>query len=377
MKIVYCIGALIKRGGTESVLVNKANYLAENTENEIHLIIAEQQNKPICYTLSSKIRVYDLRVTRYFSANFNVKGITFFYNAFILRKVYQVIIDAIQPDIISVLELGYDDLIIPKLKTKAVKIREMHSSDRAQKIIRSSSKLVSKEILMMHWHNYLARQYDIAVVLTQQDSDDRIFFKNKEVIPNCVSMPKDVVKIPKSKRVLSVGRLDIFKNFSDQIIVWREIANVYPDWELHIFGEGPEKDRLQKLILDLKLEKNVFLKGVSKAIVLEYSASSFFIFTSLAEGFGMVLVEAMQMQLTVIAYDCPCGPSDIIEEGKNGFLIPVQDRKLLKEKIIFLIENEAQREAMGHYAQMTSLRYRPETIMPQWISFFERLIAAK
>ncbi|MBC5864220.1 glycosyltransferase family 4 protein [Flavobacterium sp. F-400] len=374
MTIVYCIGALIKPGGTESVLVNKANYLAEHSSHKIHIIIAEQQGQPICFDISPKVTVHDMAISTYFGTKFNVKGLTFFYNAYVLRKVYQKLIDAISPDIISVLELGYDDLIIPKLKTKAIKIREIHSSDQAQKIIRGGTSLFSKDLLMMHWHNYLAKQYDTIVLLTEQDAQDRYYFKNKEVLPNCVTMPFDFQKDFQSKRVISVGRLDVFKNFADQIMVWRSVASSHPDWELHIYGDGPEKEKLQKLIIDLQLEKNVFLKGISKAIAQEYSTSAFFIFTSLAEGFGMVLVEAMQMQLPVIAYDCPCGPSAIIEDTANGFLIPLKNKKLLEEKILYLIGNPEQREIMANTALQSSQQYRPEIIMPKWIHLFERLI---
>jgi glycosyltransferase involved in cell wall biosynthesis len=374
MTIVYCIGALINRGGTESVLVNKANYLADHSTHTVHIVIAEQQDQPICYEISEKIIVHNMAITSYFKTKFNIKILTFFFNALLLRKVYQKLIDKIRPDIISVLELGYDDLIIPKLKTKAIKIRETHSSDRAQKIIRRGKRFFSKGLLMMYWHNYLANQYDTVVLLTERDAEDRSYFKKKEVLPNCVSMPIGFKNDFQSKRVISVGRLDVFKNFSDQIMVWSSVASVHPDWELHLYGDGPERESLQALILDLKLEKNVFLRGISKTIALEYSTSAFFIFTSLAEGFGMVLVEAMQMQLPVIAYDCHCGPASIIDDGINGFLIGIQDKKMLKQKILYLIENQEQREIMANNALQTSQMYRPEIIMPRWIHLFERLI---
>jgi glycosyltransferase involved in cell wall biosynthesis len=88
----------------------------------------------------------------------------------------------------------------------------------------------------------------------------------------------------------------------------------------------------------------------------------------------MVLVEAMQMQLPIIAYDCPCGPSAIIEDTANGFLIPLKNKKLLEEKILYLIGNPEQREIMANTALQSSQEYRPEVIMPKWIHLFERLI---
>jgi glycosyltransferase involved in cell wall biosynthesis len=209
--------------------------------------------------------------------------------------------------------------------------------------------------------------------LTEQDKKDRSYLKNKFVIPNAVQNPELLISNLSNKRAISVGRLDQFKNFSDQIKTWKKVIKKHPDWTLHIYGEGSERQELQQQIKESALTNHVFLEGNSKNIIERYAESSFFIFTSLAEGFGMVLVEAMQSGLPVISYDCPCGPGDIITDEIDGYLIKVHNVEKLEQRICELIENEDKRKMMGKNAAVKSRRFLPENIMPQWINLFQSL----
>ena len=95
--------------------------------------------------------------------------------------------------------------------------------------------------------------------------------------------------------------------------------------------------------------------------------------TSRYEPFGMVLPEAMSCGLPVIAFDCPYGPSDIITDGVDGFLVKGRDMKAFADKVCILIENEELRRKMGQIGIKTSDRYRMDDIMPLWKKLFEYL----
>ena len=88
----------------------------------------------------------------------------------------------------------------------------------------------------------------------------------------------------------------------------------------------------------------------------------------------MVLVEAMQMGLPVISYNCPCGPKDIITDNEDGFLVRLNDRDELQLKILELIEKPHLRKTMSSYAIEKSKRYNEGTIMPRWIELFDKII---
>ena len=86
----------------------------------------------------------------------------------------------------------------------------------------------------------------------------------------------------------------------------------------------------------------------------------------------MVLVEAMACGIPVVSFDCPDGPSDIIKEGEDGFLVELGNVPQLAERIIYLIENEEERIAMGKKATENIKRYSPEIIMDKWVTLFTK-----
>ena len=259
---------------------------------------------------------------------------------------------------------------------KAIKIRESHSSLQAVKLMDKKNSSYLMKFINTYYtalYSWQMDKYDLVVLLTKKDLLLRSYLKRKVFIPNTISTQNETNYVTKSKKVISVGRLDQFKNFKDQILVWHNIINIHPDWTLHIYGEGIERKNLEYLIKKLNLQSHVFLEGVSRELHTKYDESSFFIFTSLAEGFGMVLVEAMQFCLPVISYDCPCGPSEIIDNEINGFLIPVSDLNKLENSILKLIENDSLREQMGLKAKQKSTDFMPEVIMPKWDELFKNL----
>ena len=107
-----------------------------------------------------------------------------------------------------------------------------------------------------------------------------------------------------------------------------------------------------------------------------YQVSSLLISTSLFEPFGLVIPEAMSCGLPVVAYDCPYGPSDIITDGVDGFLIKNRDVNSFSIRICQLIESHDLRCQMGQNGILSSQRYNISDIMSKWISLFEQLTSS-
>ena len=103
---------------------------------------------------------------------------------------------------------------------------------------------------------------------------------------------------------------------------------------------------------------------------IEFVKSSFSVLSSRFEGFGLVIIEAMSVGLPVIAFDCEYGPSEIISNGSDGFLIKNGNVELLADKMNYLIENEKERIKIGMNARIKSQRYNMDNIMSQWISVY-------
>ena len=122
------------------------------------------------------------------------------------------------------------------------------------------------------------------------------------------------------KFIIAIGRLTRQKNFSLLIDAFSEITKKYPHYKLIILGEGEEKSKLEKKINEKKIEKKIFLLGLKKNVYKYLSIADCLIMTSLWEDPGFAILEAALCNTSIIASDCPNGPIEILENGKNGYL---------------------------------------------------------
>lgn len=219
---------------------------------------------------------------------------------------------------------------------------------------------------------FLVNKYDEFIVLTEEDKKQ---WKNKKVkvIPNFISsFPKEISSC-ENKKIISVGRLEYQKGYDILIDVWKKIEEKYPDWILEVYGNGPEKEKLQRKINSLGLEKSFLLKGVTKNIKEKYLASSIYVMSSRYEGMPMVLLEAMAHGLPVVSFECPCGPKDLIIDNEAGFLVEFGDKEKMQEKIEELIINKEKRQIFGRNARKNVERFSKEKIMEKWKKLFEKM----
>ncbi len=167
------------------------------------------------------------------------------------------------------------------------------------------------------------------------------------------------------------------KNYKSLINVWKIVTDKHSDWLLEIWGAGEEYKTLNQRIISLGLQNNIFLKGYTNDVSLKLAESSLFILSSIFEGFGLVIIEAMSCGVPVVSYACPCGPQDIIADGHDGFLVPVNDEKVLADRICRLIEDKELRKEMGKAARLKAEQYDIKNIIPMWMELFNQLINEK
>lgn len=284
-------------------------------------------------------------------------------------KLLQKTINQIKPDVI--ISVGQSEkYILPFLHTKAIKIREIHFNSNYREFTYQTQwigKLIQSLDLKIN-----TRGYDKVILLTEEDKKDNFANNNKfTAIHNPLTTRKlEYYKRREKKNVIAVGRLVLQKNFISLIRAWALIATQIPDWHLNIIGEGPERERLQNEINQLHLEKFITLKGFSNEVDKELEQSSISVITSVYEGFGLVILEAMAMGLPVISYTFPYGPRDIIENGTNGFLVPNQDEQALSARILDLVQNEELRNRMGQAALKRTYDFDISLIVQKWMTLF-------
>lgn len=176
------------------------------------------------------------------------------------------------------------------------------------------------------------------------------------------------------KVVVAAGRLEPSKGFDLLVSAWRQVAGTHPDWTLRIFGEGSKRGELERQIDELGLGGCVSLEGHSTSLQSEMAKASLFVLSSRAEGYGMVLVEAMACGVPVVSTNCPTGPRDIITPGVDGILVPNKDVDALASAIIEMIELDHDTRTKMATAALAKAEERSQSaVASEWETLLDRL----
>jgi glycosyltransferase involved in cell wall biosynthesis len=232
--------------------------------------------------------------------------------------------------------------------------------------------------------NAIRRGYpklDALAVLTESDREAYTRFLEDavrvEAIPNAVTKLGGGISDLSAKKVIAAGRMKRQKAFATLIRAFATVAEKHPDWSLEICGGGPRRARLEAVIAERGLERNVTLRGRVRDLGPELAAASLYALSSRREGFPMVLLEAMSKGLPVVSFDCPTGPREIVRQRENGILVPDKDVRALAAGLCELIEDEELRRRCGRGALATAERYAPEVIGARWERLLDELRGAR
>ena len=236
-----------------------------------------------------------------------------------------------------------------------------HDIGRAWNVLRRLT-YPSAAALVIQTH--AVRQWAIDVV-----SHDRV-----AVIPNPLRAVSASLA-PANRRALeitAIGRLVPQKGFDLLLRAFAMVADDFPEWRLTIFGEGPERVRLESLISELALNECVALPGRIANPATALGASAIFALPSRYEGFPNVLLEAMSCGAACVATRCDSGPAELLTNG-SGLLVPVEDVLQLAEALATLMDDPPLRERLGREAQLAVHQFAPEVVLDLWERVFTRI----
>lgn len=170
--------------------------------------------------------------------------------------------------------------------------------------------------------------------------------------------------------IIGVGRLNEQKNFSLLINAFIQIAHQFPELELHIFGEGRERFKLQEIISNSEFSNRIFLDGVLEDAIYKNRDSRAFVMSSDFEGFPNALVEAMAYGIPCISTDFDSGiAATLIQNGKNGYLCKVKDVNDMSEKMITLLKLGADTDKLSYEASKVYSLLNASSIGKKWEEF--------
>ena len=376
MRIVYTIAGLYRPAGMERILSAKASALAERG-CEVLIVTTEQKARPLAFPLHPTVRTQDLAIG-YEDNNggsFLSKALRHPGKVRRHRKALSALLSEYRPDIVVSLFCG-DERFLPALKDGSAKVLEVHFSrfKRLQYGRRGIWALADR--LRSRRDLSCARRFDRFVTLTREDMGYWGCPENGVVIPNFLSAfpahPADL----SARTVLAVGRYTHQKAFDRLLRAWAAAA-VPEGWRLRIVGDGEEREALSSLVDTLGIGGTVLLDGPRADMDAVYREASILALSSRYEGLPMVLLEAQAYGLPAVAFNCQCGPSEVIADGKSGLLVPQGDIPALAKALETLMNNETLRREMGAEALADSRRWDKDMIMGQWTSLFESILSSR
>ncbi|MEP7242297.1 MAG: glycosyltransferase family 4 protein [Gammaproteobacteria bacterium] len=185
------------------------------------------------------------------------------------------------------------------------------------------------------------------------------------VIPNSLrELP--LPSRPRENVVMGVGRLSAEKGFDSLLRAFARLASRFPAWKLQILGDGPDRARLAALRDELGLAGRAELAGEVTGVEEWLARAGLFVHASRREGFPNALLEAMGMGAAVVSTDCQSGPGELIADGVNGRLVPVDDIDELMRVMAELMAGGSLRERLGGEALKVRETYAPAAIMKKW-----------
>lgn len=358
-KVCFFSGDITRSGGTERVAVQLANALWKEQKYEICFVSLTEGQKEAFYELDPKIRRYRLSKT-WINPGPGYLPLIGKLRKFLKEQQIDIIID---------IDIVLDVLSIPAaggLKTKVLSWEHFNCE-------------FEQEVRYRRWISGLtARFADYIVVLTEEDKENyRKILGRKNRISAVYNMVSPMMRrddVQRENWIITAGRLTYQKGIEYLVRVAVPVLKSHPDWKWLVLGEGEDREILEQAIVENHLENQLLLKGRVSHVEEYLNRAKLFVLTSRYEGFGMCLVEAMQMQVPCISFDIKIGPSEIITQNKNGVLIPPFAWKLMVRQIDDLLDHPQKLEEMKANTMLGFERFQDETIIRQWNGILDKIV---
>ncbi len=369
MKILFATTCL-DYSGAPKMMAWVANQMAERG-HEVHLVtfFSEEQAR----LLHKNVTMSSLQITQ--SESRLIRNTTGMLKT--ISRLHKKVRE-LKPDVvISFLDsVGYVYLPIGRFLTKA----KMVASERVDPYSYHGKTAVARFALMQFAHG----------TVFQTDGARQFFEKRKRiydhstVIPNPVVLSEHVLAMQKriptyserDKRIVTVGRLSLRQKRQDILLdAFRIFHEKNPEYTLVMYGDGPDREKIQAMIDERGLSDCAILAGRTDRVEEEIFHAAAFVLTSDYEGIPNALIEAMSIGVPCVSTDCsPGGARLLVDDGENGYIVPCGDHKMLAERLQRIVCDERISSRFSVNSPEIKSRYSEMVIMEKWEKYLQDVL---
>ena len=354
MKITF-VTATLTSGGSERVMSIVADKMQERGY-EVEIICLNDQI--VFYPINEGIKITHVEVE---AGTKSLPKKLWWFRKYIQKT---------QPDIVIAFMVSVYTVTLLALMGIGIPVISSVRNDPAYSNLRK--KITRKLLLPRSAH---------VVVQTQQIK--KFFNKGIQKMTSVIYNPvnEKVFKLQPTKkenRIISVGRLYPQKDQKTMIEAFAKVSEQHPDWQLVIYGEGPERKALEKMIQDprFKIQDKVLLPGRSENIIDELNKSKIFCLSSVYEGMSNALVEAICVGLPIVTTKVS-GTEELIKNGENGFIVNIGDKESMAKALTKIIEDENLQKQFAEKNKAQAIKFETNTIVNQWEDLVNSVVRLK
>ena len=340
-----------EKGGVEKIIVNLINFFLN--KNYKIILISSRFKKYLIKKKKKKFHLINIKSSKnYFINNRILKSyLSFFKLGKVLKNCsnQNTIVFSLQSSILAI--------IVSKFMNFKIVVR--NAEDPINSAIHAENKIFAFFILFlkMIFYNFADK-----IITNSKGSKISLqkFLFNKNIKSIYNPYIKKIYKnknLKKQNIIFSAGRLTKQKDFKSLIYAFNIVNSHIPNYKMIIVGDGSLKNELDNLILKLKLKNKVKLLGWRNNLKKYYLKSKLFVLSSLYEGLGNVLLDAVNYNLPIVTTNCKSGPPEIVCYGKGGFLSPISNPKYLSKKILYALKNYKKSQNKANFAKKNVNRF--------------------
>ena len=356
-KIMFVIPTIERGGGAERFCVFLANALHKKGY-QVSIQLLTKKNVPV-YPVENGVKVLQPPCFR-----LGIYGavIHFLWRALIHKDLPECVIAFLEPANVFVSVLSRfirPRIILTERSNPVVATRNQKSTQRIKKALPAVAKFV-------------VQTYKCAEKFTEYlpVTKEQLTVIYNPAVDHCSNREQQKIK---SDILLAVGRLCYPKGYDRMFRVFAEIHSIFPEKQLFICGDGPDKESLIALTKLYNIDNAVHFLGNVENITDYYKKADVFLMTSHYEGMPNAMLEACANGCPAISFDFDFGASDIIEHNVNGLLIPQDDEKAFAEALIQYLKDPEMRKRFVANIPETMKKFDPDVITDQWEKLIEEV----